>query len=129
MATKNDHKSVSPTLLTGRVGLVTGAGSPYGIGRSIVLALAAAGADVVYATDLNLGNMTSLAEAVKKLNPSCTFEGRLLDVSSEEQTIQILKEITKRHGRFDYYFANAGFADVRCVHITAFSLSDLFFPD
>lgn len=103
----------SPALLRGRIGLVTGAGSAYGIGRSIVLAAVAAGAKAVYACDLNTGNFDSLREAAKEINPSCWVEGRALDVSSEQDTIELLKEITKKHGRFDLYFANAGFANVK----------------
>lgn len=113
MSNAQSSKALAPSLFKGRVAIVTGAGSPYGIGRSIVLLLAQAGVDVVYATDLNLGNISSLQEAVKKINPACVVEGRKHDVASEENTLQILKEVVKKHGRLDLYFANAGFADVR----------------
>lgn len=101
--------------LKGQVGMVTGAGTPYGIGRELVLALAAAGAKAIYACDLNMGNIPSLQKAVKDSGSSCQVEGRLLNVVSEEATIEILKEAIKTHGRFDFYFANAGFANYRYV--------------
>jgi NAD(P)-dependent dehydrogenase (short-subunit alcohol dehydrogenase family) len=103
----------SPELLSGQVALVTGAGSQYGIGRSIVLALAGAGAAVIYASDLNDGNFESLKKAVASINPKTVFEGRSLNVASEEETLVLLKEIIKAHGRFDLYFPNAGYVDVK----------------
>jgi len=108
--------SFSSTLLQGKIGLVTGAGSGYGIGRSIVLAAVAAGVKAIYACDLNSGNFVSLQEAAQKINPSCHVEGRVLDVSSESDTVALLKEITKKHGRFDLYFPNAGFANVKNIN-------------
>lgn len=102
--------------LNNQVGIVTGAGSPYGIGRSMVLALAQAGAKCVYACDLNLSNMPSLEESVKSINSSCEVRGRLLDVSSEAATVNLLREIIKDCGRFDFFFANAGYAFYRYKH-------------
>ena len=107
------NQPFSSTLLQGKVGLVTGAGSAYGIGRSIVLGAVAAGIQAIYACDLNSGNFASLQEAARKINPSCHVEGRVLDVSSENETVELLKEITDKHGRFDLYFPNAGFANVK----------------
>jgi len=107
----NGH--AKPGLMEGKVGLVTGAGTPMGIGRSLVIKLAEAGAKAVYACDLNMGSIPSLQEEVKKLGYACQIEGRLLDVSSEEQTVAVVKEITKKHGRFDFYIPNAGFANYR----------------
>ncbi|KAL4810596.1 hypothetical protein BDV18DRAFT_155208 [Aspergillus unguis] len=99
--------------VAGQVGLVTGAGTPYGIGRSLVIQLAKAGAKAVYACDLNTSHFDDLKAAVKETGSDCIVEGCLLDVSSEEQTVAVLKKILKAHGRFDFYFANAGFANYR----------------
>lgn len=101
--------SFSSNLLTGKVGLVTGAGSPYGIGRSLVLALAQAGAKAVYATDLTLANIPSLQNEVKEAGSSCQIHGKILDVVSEDQTVAVLKEVLAEQGKLDFYFANAGF--------------------
>lgn len=97
----------------GQVGLVTGAGTPYGIGRSLVIQLAQAGAKAIYACDLNTAHFDGLKQAVKETGSDCIVEGALLDVSSEEQTLALLKRIVKTHGRFDFFFANAGFANYR----------------
>ncbi|KAJ5641176.1 hypothetical protein N7490_005176 [Penicillium lividum] len=99
--------------VTGQVGLVTGAGTPYGIGRSMVIQLAQAGAKAIYACDLNTSHFDALKQAVKETGSDCIIEGALLDVSSEEQTVALLKKIVKTHGRFDFFFANAGFANYR----------------
>ncbi len=99
--------------MEGKVGIVTGAGTPMGIGRSLVVKLAKAGAKAVYACDLNLSSIASLQQECEQTGSKTIVEGRLLDVSSEEQTVSILKEIVKNHGRFDFFVANAGFANYR----------------
>lgn len=105
----------SSKLLAGKVGIVTGAGSPHGIGRSLVLSLAAAGARAVYATDLTLANIPSLQEEVRAAGSACKVHGQILDVSSEEQTISVVKKAIADHGRLDFYFANAGIGGFRSV--------------
>ncbi|KAF2768271.1 3-oxoacyl-reductase-like protein [Teratosphaeria nubilosa] len=110
------HRSVGS--MEGKVGLVTGAGSPMGIGRSLVIKLVESGAAAVYACDLNMGSIASLQEECKVIRSDSVVEGRVLDVSSEQQTLAVLKDITRRHGRFDFYFANAGFANYRNLHDT-----------
>jgi NAD(P)-dependent dehydrogenase (short-subunit alcohol dehydrogenase family) len=101
--------------LEGQVGLVTGAGSAYGIGRSMVIALAQAGAAAIYACDLNLGSIESLKEEVKSLGLPTLVQGRVLDVASEEQTVAVLQDILRAHGRFDFFLANAGYAVYRSL--------------
>ncbi|PHH87323.1 hypothetical protein CDD83_9032 [Cordyceps sp. RAO-2017] len=108
----------SPTLLAGKVGIVTGSGSPHGIGRSLVLGLAAAGAKAVYAADLSLVNVPSLQEEVAAGGSGCEVVGEALDVSSEEETARVLRRIVARHGRLDFFFANAGVASFRPLQET-----------
>lgn len=103
------------TLLAGRVGIVTGAGSPHGIGRSLVLSLAAAGARAVYATDLTLANIPSLQTEVAESGSACQVHGELLDVTSEKQTIRVVKKAIAQYGRLDFFFANAGIGRYRYV--------------
>lgn len=40
-------------------------------------------------------------------------EGRQLDVSDADQTQKLVENITRTHNRFDFFFANAGFANYR----------------
>jgi NAD(P)-dependent dehydrogenase (short-subunit alcohol dehydrogenase family) len=105
--------SNSPQMMHGQVGIVTGAGTPHGIGRELVKKLAQAGALAVYACDLNLGAVPSLQREIREAGFSTLVEGRLLDVSDEKRTQDIVKEVTKIHDRFDFFFANAGFANYR----------------
>lgn len=105
--------SFSTKLLDGQVGIVTGAGSPCGIGRSLVISLAIAGAKAVYATDLNLDNIASLRKEVEQSGSKCQIHGDVLDVTSEEQTIYVLKKIISTYRRLDFFFANAGIGGYR----------------
>jgi NAD(P)-dependent dehydrogenase (short-subunit alcohol dehydrogenase family) len=113
--TSTTDTGFSPKLLAGKVGIVTGAGSPHGIGRSLVLSLALAGAAAVYATDLTVANIPSLQEEAKNAGSTCRIHGAILDVTSEEQTITVLKDIIATYGRLDFYFANAGFGSYKSV--------------
>jgi len=51
----------------GKIALVTGAGSQIGFGREIALLLAKEGCEAVAVTDINLADVETTAEAVKKL--------------------------------------------------------------
>lgn len=113
MAVANGTASVSQNEMYQKVGIVTGAGTPHGIGREVVKKLAEAGALAVYACDLNLGAIPSLQEEIRKAGFQTLVEGRLLDVSDEQQTLEIVRDITETHNRFDFFFANAGFANYR----------------
>ncbi|KJZ79028.1 hypothetical protein HIM_01801 [Hirsutella minnesotensis 3608] len=114
----------SSKLLAGKVGVVTGAGSPKGIGRSLVRALAAAGARAVYAVDLKVTEITSLRGQVLESGSSCEIHPEVLDVSSEEQTIRLMKQVLDRYGRLDFYFANAGVVSFRPLDKIDASLYD-----
>jgi 3-oxoacyl-[acyl-carrier protein] reductase len=113
MEVANGMVSTSRREMHQKVGIVTGAGTPHGIGRELVKKLAEAGALAVYACDLNLGALPSLQEELRKAGYETLVEGRLLDVSDEQQTRDIVREITETHDRFDFFFANAGFANYR----------------
>lgn len=103
----------STKLLEGKVAIVTGAGSPCGIGRSLVISLAIAGAKAIYATDLNLDNIATLRKEVEHSGSRCQIHGEFLDVASEEQTVHVLKKIVSTYGRLDFFFANAGVGGYR----------------
>ncbi|HKS91541.1 MAG TPA: SDR family NAD(P)-dependent oxidoreductase [Tepidiformaceae bacterium] len=89
--------------LSGKVALVTGAGS--GIGRGSALALAEAGADV-FCMDVVDGRAEATAAEVKALGrKSGAFTG---DVRSKEAMVEMAAACVRELGRLDIAFANAG---------------------
>lgn len=89
--------------LDGKNGLVTGAGQ--GLGRSIAIALAQAGANVV-AVDLNKKMAFDVSEEIKSLGRnSLAVEA---NISKREDVEKIMKEMIKSLGRIDILVNNAG---------------------
>ncbi|KAJ5209070.1 levodione reductase [Penicillium cf. viridicatum] len=70
--------------LKGQVGVVTGAGSAYGIGRSMVITAAKSGTKVIYACDINTSYFADLQNTAKATGSDTTVECRIPDVSSED---------------------------------------------
>jgi NADP-dependent 3-hydroxy acid dehydrogenase YdfG len=89
--------------LTGQVALVTGAGS--GMGRSIVIALVAAGARVAL-----IGRRLAALEETVALIPDgaerCSLHA--LDVSDDEAVVRTVDEVIANCGRLDILINNAG---------------------
>jgi len=94
-------------LLDGRRALVTGAGS--GIGRSIVLALASAGARV-FVTDLDAKAAAAVADEAGR----GAHSGRL-DVTDAGETDKAFEEAWSRFGDLDIVCANAGISTMNWV--------------
>lgn len=84
-----------------KIALVTGAGS--GIGRSVALALAADGYEVVLA-----GRRADALEATQAMGLSERLHPRVTDVSKPEEVKSLFAEIQERFGRLDVLFNNAG---------------------
>ena len=87
--------------LAGKVALVTGCGSPSGIGAACVRVLARQGATVVL-TDRNATDAAMVASGI---------EGALaqaMDVSDRAAIDAVVSEIVKDHGRLDILVNNAG---------------------
>ncbi len=91
--------------LSGRTALVTGAGSPRGIGRSVAIALANLGARV-YVGDINLQGAEQVAQEITK-NGGEAKAGKL-DVTSAEDRTRVLKEIYKIWNKLDILANVAG---------------------
>jgi len=89
----------------GKVAIVTGSGSPRGIGRGIALCLAKKGADIVVA-DINPDGAKAVADEIRDLGrKALAIQVNVTDVASVETMIELtLKEFKK----IDILINNAG---------------------
>ncbi len=91
--------------LTGKIALVTGAGSQIGYGKAIAVTLALEGC-VVAAADINLGWAQQTAAEIQKTG------GRALavqaDVTSRAEVDSMVKIVVDTFGRIDVLVNNAG---------------------
>jgi 3-oxoacyl-[acyl-carrier protein] reductase len=94
--------------LSGRVALVTGAGSPTGIGFATARLLAEKGARVA---------ITSTTGRIEDRAKELTSEGATVfaqaaDLSNHEQTEHLVKEVLRHYSRIDILVNNAGMIQV-----------------
>jgi len=90
---------------TGRVAIVTGAGSKNGIGRAVSLCLAQKGADIVVA-DMNLQGAKEVAEEVKGLGKRSLAV--MADVTNAASIDALVSTTLKVFGKVDILVNNAG---------------------
>jgi NAD(P)-dependent dehydrogenase (short-subunit alcohol dehydrogenase family) len=95
------------TALTGRVAIVTGAGS--GIGRAIAHRFATAGAAVV-AADLNL----AAAEETATISPELILPYQV-DVTDEPSVHRLVRATVERFGQIDLLVNNAGIGTTKDI--------------
>jgi NAD(P)-dependent dehydrogenase (short-subunit alcohol dehydrogenase family) len=91
--------------LTGKVAIVTGAGSPIGFGRAIALTLAKEGCDIV-ANDVNGEEVKQAAAAVEALGRRAL--GIKADVSNRDEVQAMVKTTLEKFGKIDILVNNAG---------------------
>lgn len=92
-----------PFDLSGRVALVTGAGR--GLGRTIALGLARAGADIAGASR-SVSELETLAQEVRMLGRAASTHR--VDVRDTRDVARMVDEVIARHGRIDVLVNNAG---------------------
>ncbi|MCI0483957.1 MAG: SDR family NAD(P)-dependent oxidoreductase, partial [candidate division NC10 bacterium] len=93
--------------LNGKVGIVTGGAS--GIGKTIALALARAGADVVIA-DLSEPTGQATAKELEATGTKAFFQKT--DVTKREDAKRLIDATVGRFGRLDILVNNAGLQHV-----------------
>lgn len=94
--------------LSGRVALVTGAGSPDGIGMASARLLGELGATVAVTSTTSrsadrAGELASLGIAAS---------GHVADLTDEEQVVDLVAKVVAQHGRLDVVVNNAGMVSV-----------------
>lgn len=88
----------------GKVALVTGAGSPRGIGRATALALAREGAKVAI-TDIVADNVKRVVSELTEISRAI---GEVADVRNKDQMVQVVKRTTEALGGLDILVNVAG---------------------
>ena len=101
--------------LAGQIAVVSGAGS--GLGRSIAVGLAGAGA-VVALADIDLKSAEETAEIIKKQAPGASTLAARCDVTKEADVSRLFELVLDRWGGLDILVNAAGIAP-------AFALTDL----
>ena len=81
-------------------------GGGRGIGKTIALALAEAGADVTVASR-NFENCTAVAEEISKSTGKVAFPGKL-DVTDRESVSQFINSVVDKFGKIDILVNNSG---------------------
>lgn len=94
--------------LTGRVALVTGAGSPSGIGLAAAALLGELGARV--AVTSTTGRITERVAELEALGLSAS--GHIADLTDERQVAGLVREVVDRYARIDIVVNNAGMVSV-----------------
>ncbi|PWN45425.1 NAD(P)-binding protein [Ceraceosorus guamensis] len=106
------HLSSAPRSgrLSGKVCIVTGAGSPTGIGRATVRQYAHEGAKHIYALDIVDDHFEELKKTLKGLYADVKITTHACDAASEEAIKEICDRAIKEEGQLDVFFANAAIA-------------------
>ncbi|MFD1851856.1 SDR family NAD(P)-dependent oxidoreductase [Oceanobacillus bengalensis] len=91
--------------LDNRVAIVTGSGSPKGIGRNIALTLAKQGAAIVVA-DMNVEGIKDTVQAIEEAGGKAL--GVELNVTNKESVDAMIETVLAEFGRIDILINNAG---------------------
>ncbi len=98
----------APFDLTGRVALVTGAGSPTGIGMAAARLLAELGATVAVASTTD--RIAMRVEELRALGGAAS--GHVADLTEERQVVDLVADVVEAHGALDIVVNNAGMVSV-----------------
>lgn len=99
--------------LKDKIALVTGAGS--GIGESIALTFAQAGAHVIV-TDRDIEGGQATTQAILEQQQKAKFVR--LDVTDEDEAVQLAQRVVDQHGHLDILVNNAGIGQVGTIEQT-----------
>src|SRR5215472_3343601 len=103
-ALRKEGIQVNKNRFEGKVALVTGAGSPRGIGRATALALAREGAKVTI-TDIVADNVKRVVSELTEISQAI---GEVADVRHKDQMVRVVKRTMEALGGLDILVNNAG---------------------
>src|SRR5271166_6578997 len=92
--------------LSGKTAIVTGAGR--GLGRSMALGLARAGANVVLTAARNREEIDQVAEEAARFSAAVKIRPLLADVANEEHCARVVNETLREFGGLHILVNNAG---------------------
>lgn len=98
--------------LTDKVALITGSGSPRGIGRAIAIALATQGAKICLA-DMNEEGLKTVAADIEKITPNVMTA--VMNVTDAMSIEKAMAAVVAKWGRLDILVNNAGVTQAKRV--------------
>lgn len=98
--------------LTDKVALITGSGSPRGIGRAIAIALATQGAKICLA-DMNEEGLKAVAADIEKITPNVMTA--VMNVTDAMSIEKAMAAVVAKWGRLDILVNNAGVTQAKRV--------------
>lgn len=92
--------------------LITGAGSPSGIGTACALAFAQEGCAGIALLDINASGLSATQSQIRKIarNSPCQVITYALDITDEAEVSRVVQEVASTFGRLDYVVNAAGIA-------------------
>jgi NAD(P)-dependent dehydrogenase (short-subunit alcohol dehydrogenase family) len=103
---KKKVEKMNHGILSGKTAIVTGAGR--GLGRSMALGLARAGANVVLTAARNRREIDQVAEETAKIPSAGAIRPHVADVASEEDCRRVVSETVREFGAVHILVNNAG---------------------
>ncbi len=109
-----------------QVVIVTGAGSPKGIGRTIANTFARQGATVIVA-DINEAGIQDTCDFINGQGHSGKADGKVVNVTDKASVDELVKYIMEKYGRIDVLVNNAGISQkVTVEDMTADDMKRIF---
>ncbi|KAG9316311.1 NAD(P)-binding protein [Chiua virens] len=104
--------------LNGKVCVITGVGSLYGIGRASALLFAHEGARHLYLMDFSPENLPDLKSTIESTYPDVKVTTIQADAADDAAIAAVCKQAIDEEGQMDVFFANAGIAKAAVLHDT-----------